>query len=111
MVVLLAIAVWVLLLVISYWATIAYALVDLVAPWWVHVLAALTAGALLAPGLLVGHGVLPVPAGYIVYLSLDPSERMASSYVALHATSCLVTAILLLAISTWRRRSAELRDA
>lgn len=111
MVMLLAIAFWVLLVAVVYWATVAYVLVDLVAPWWGHICAAFIAGACLAPGLLIGHGMLPVPAGYIIYLALDPSERMASSYVLFHAASWLVTAIFLLAISTWRRKRAELRNA
>lgn len=31
---------------------------------WVHIAAALICAAVLGPGLLIGHGVLPAPAGF-----------------------------------------------
>lgn len=38
---------------------------------WVHVAAAVACAALLGPGLLIGHGVLPVPAGLAFAVELE----------------------------------------
>jgi len=74
-----------------------------------HVLLAIGAGFFLSPGLVIGHGVVPFPAGPAILLSAGSSFAL---HLAYNGPWWLVTSVVFVTISLWYRpRTAKVYEA